>query len=145
MTMKPEKVIELIEDYVEESEIVSDRRLRAITDRDRYKNILESLREEGIRRISTISGTDMGEEIELIYHVSCGDGVLLDLKMDVPIDDLKVRTITDIFPGAILFERELMDLLGVEIEDHPDPRRLVLADDWPEGKYPLRREEVEEG
>ena len=24
--------------------------------------------------------------------------------------------------------------------DLPDPRRLILADDWPEGVYPLRRE-----
>ncbi len=25
-------------------------------------------------------------------------------------------------------------------DGHPDPRRLMLADDWPEGVYPLRRD-----
>ncbi|MHC5035633.1 MAG: NADH-quinone oxidoreductase subunit C [Planctomycetota bacterium] len=37
-------------------------------------------------------------------------------------------------------EREMNDLLGIVFEGHPDPRRLILADDWPEGVYPLRRD-----
>ena len=51
-----------------------------------------------------------------------------------------VRTITGVFPGAIFYEREVHDILGVKFEGHPDPRRLVLPDDWPDGVYPLRKD-----
>jgi Ni,Fe-hydrogenase III component G len=33
-----------------------------------------------------------------------------------------------------------MEMLGVKIENHPNPKRLFLPDDWPEGEYPLRKE-----
>ena len=37
-------------------------------------------------------------------------------------------------------EREFQDLLGIRAEGHPDPRRLVLPDDWPAALHPLRRD-----
>jgi Ni,Fe-hydrogenase III large subunit/Ni,Fe-hydrogenase III component G len=55
-------------------------------------------------------------------------------------DDPKVPSITPVVPAASWAEREFRDLLGIEPEGHPDPRRLVLADDWPEGIHPLRRD-----
>ena len=55
-------------------------------------------------------------------------------------EDLKIESITDIIPGANWAEREFRDAIGVHPEGHPDPRRLLLADDWPEGVYPLRRD-----
>ena len=33
-----------------------------------------------------------------------------------------------------------MDLFGVEFVGHPNPVRFLLADDWPEGVYPYRKE-----
>ena len=50
-----------------------------------------------------------------------------------------VPTICDIIPSATLYERELMELFGVTVEGTPDPARLVLPDEWPEGVYPLRK------
>jgi len=54
--------------------------------------------------------------------------------------DLSVPSITEIIPGANWAEREFRDAVGVHPEGHPDPRRLLLADDWPEGMFPLRRD-----
>jgi Ni,Fe-hydrogenase III large subunit/Ni,Fe-hydrogenase III component G len=51
-----------------------------------------------------------------------------------------IPTITSVVPGAKWAEAEIQDLLGMTVDDHPDPRRLVLPDDWPEGIYPLRKE-----
>ncbi|RLG90884.1 hydrogenase large subunit, partial [Candidatus Bathyarchaeota archaeon] len=51
-----------------------------------------------------------------------------------------VPTITDIIPGAVLYEREVHDLLGVAFEGHPDLSPLVLPEEWPERVYPLRKE-----
>ncbi len=55
-------------------------------------------------------------------------------------DDPKVPSITPEVRAAAWAEREFRDLLGIEPEGHPDPRRLVLADDWPEEIHPLRRD-----
>ena len=51
-----------------------------------------------------------------------------------------VPSITPEVPAAAWAEREFQDMLGIKAEGHPDPRRLVLADDWPEGLHPLRRD-----
>ena len=55
----------------------------------------------------------------------------------MPASDPKVPSITDIINGATLYEREVHDLVGVYPEGHPDPKRLLLSEDWPEGVYPL--------
>jgi Ni,Fe-hydrogenase III large subunit/Ni,Fe-hydrogenase III component G len=39
---------------------------------------------------------------------------------------------------ASRFEREIKDLFGVELLDHPQARRLVLHQHWPEGWFPMR-------
>jgi len=49
-------------------------------------------------------------------------------------------SITGIVPGASWAELEMRDLLGIECEGHPDPRPLVLPDDWPDDVHPLRKE-----
>ncbi len=52
----------------------------------------------------------------------------------------KIPSITPVIPAAAWAEREFRDVIGVEPEGHPDPRRLVVPDDWPAGTYPLRRD-----
>ncbi len=54
--------------------------------------------------------------------------------------DPKIESITELIPGANWAEREFRDAIGVHPDGHPDPRRLMLADDWPEGVFPLRRD-----
>jgi Ni,Fe-hydrogenase III large subunit/Ni,Fe-hydrogenase III component G len=62
------------------------------------------------------------------------------LECSVPDDDARVDSITPVVSGANWAEREFADLIGVKADGHPDPRRMVLADDWPEGVHPLRRD-----
>ncbi|MCJ7614549.1 NADH-quinone oxidoreductase subunit C [Candidatus Bathyarchaeota archaeon] len=88
--------------------------------------------------LSTITGVDLGTEIELNYHMACDGAVTL--KNRIPREKPFTRTITDILPGANLYEREVFDLLGVVFEGHPDLKRLMLPDSWPQGDYPLRRD-----
>lgn len=135
--MKPEKIKELLGDLVEEVETVSERRLSTTADLEKYKDALLELRGTGIQHLTAITGIDLGEEIEVIYHVECRDGTLLNLRTRVSKDQMALPTVTDIFPGAILYERELMEMLGVKVTDHPDPRRLFLPEDWPEDRHPL--------
>jgi Ni,Fe-hydrogenase III component G len=93
----------------------------------------------GMTHITTITAIDVGDDIEILYHFFC-QGVTLSLKTSVPKGNPVIDTITPIMPGAILYEREIQDLLGLKVKDHPDPRRLILPEDWPEGVYPLRKD-----
>ncbi len=88
--------------------------------------------------LSTITGVDLGNEIELNYHMVC-EGTIT-LKNSVPKEKPVTKTITDILPGANLYEREVFDLLGVDFEGHPNLERLLLPENWPQGNYPLRRD-----
>lgn len=49
-------------------------------------------------------------------------------------------SITPFLPQANWFEREIHDLFGLIPEGHPDPRPLVLHEDWPKGNFPLRKD-----
>jgi len=112
------------------------------------KEVISYLKQDlGMTHITTITATDVGEEIEVLYHFLCR-GVTVSLRTSVPKANPAIDTITPIIPGAVLYEREIQDLLGLKVKGHPDPRRLVLPEDWPEGVYPLRKEykvKVEEG
>jgi len=91
--------------------------------------------------ISTISGVDYRDHIELIYHIwSLSLKVEVSIKVDLPRDNPVIETICDVIPGAFLYEREVYDLLGVTFEGHPDLKHSVLPEDWPEGVHPLRKD-----
>jgi len=137
--MNVNEVARLIKRYADDVKIVGARQVFAATDKERYLEALTALRDNDLKHLTTITGADRGEFIEIIYHIHCG-GALLNLKLALPKTDLEIETVTDIFPGAILYERDLMEMLGVQVKGHPDPRRLFLPDDWPAGKFPLRKE-----
>jgi len=93
----------------------------------------------GFTHLSTISGLDAGTGFEMLYHFADADACVT-LRVMLPRECPEVETITPVFPGAILYERELQDLLGIVVKNIPDPRPLVLPDDWPAGNYPLRKD-----
>ena len=66
--------------------------------------------------------------------------VFLVLNVDVDPAQASIPSVADIIPGVGWAEREVRDMIGVEPLGHPDPRRLVLPDDWPDGVHPLRKD-----
>ena len=52
--------------------------------------------------------------------------------------DAHVGTVSSIWPCATWLEREVWDLFGIVFDGHPDPRRLLMPEDW-EG-FPLRKD-----
>ncbi len=137
--MKANEVAKVIKKYVNKVKIVKERRVFATTDKKRCRAAMLALKQRGVQHLLTISGVDRGNAITVVYHLDCNP-VLLSLKFNLPKSKPKVRTVTDIFPGAILYEREQMEMLGIKVEGHPDPSRLFLPDDWPTEVYPLRKE-----
>ena len=92
-------------------------------------------------RFIIATAVDSFHYYEVLYHFSHDQtGTVLTVKALVR--DRKnpsVESIAQFIPGAQWIEREMHDLMGIEFRNHPDMRRLILADDWPQGVYPLRK------
>jgi Ni,Fe-hydrogenase III component G len=93
-------------------------------------------------RFVIATGQDTPAGIEILYHFSFDKtGQMFSAR--ALIEDKKtpqIDSIAPLFRGAEWIEREIWELLGVNFIGHPDLKRLLLADEWPEGKFPLRKE-----
>jgi Ni,Fe-hydrogenase III component G len=75
----------------------------------------------------------------VVYHLSNSEATV-NVRILAPRHDPKIPSVCAVIPGAILYERELQDMFGLKVENIPDPRPLLLADDWPAGEFPLRKD-----
>jgi len=75
-----------------------------------------------------VFGIDTGEGIDVVYHLrSFARDEELTLKAAHDYD-APMRSVWDIFPAAMMPERELAELFGLELVGHPNPRRLLTTD-----------------
>ncbi len=91
-------------------------------------------------RLALVSGHDDGDRLRVVYLFTSGPPdtrVELHLFVD-PVRPTVPSLSGASFPGG-RFERELQDLFGIIPVGHPQPRRLVLHQHWPEGWHPMRR------
>lgn len=127
---------------------ITIKELWAKIDRDSLLRATQTLKELGPFHISIISGADLGEEIELLYHFAVGYGtadgeVMVTLRLSVPKADPVVPSLCGILPGAETTEREKIEFLGVTFAGIPDSRHLFLPEEM--GIHPWRKDEPELG
>jgi len=93
-------------------------------------------------RFVIASGIDAEDCFEVLYHYAYDKlGLIITLKAFIrDRENPAIESIAPILPAAEWIEREIHDILGIDITNHPNLERLILADDWPEGVYPLRKE-----
>ena len=92
----------------------------------------------GYRYYVTATGTETESAFEVIHAVRNLDtNDTLFVKVRVPKDAPEVDSIAFVYAGAEWQEREIWDLFGVTFRAHPDPRRILMPDDYP--GHPLRK------
>ena len=133
------EIREKLKEKIISVEVPRERRIFAYIKTEALKESIKFLKDMGFKHLSTITGVDMEDGIELIYHLALDGSIELSLRLKVQKDDLRVPTITDIIPGAVLYEREVHDMFGVNFEGHPDLSPLILPEKWPRNIYPLRK------
>jgi len=114
----------------------------------RIRSLLSKLRESGYRFLASVHGVDY-------FPHEPRFGVLYELLDMSRVDRLTVKALLDGerpaidsvtpdtpegagWPTANHQEREIFDMLGVEFRGHPDPRRILMPEDY-EG-HPQRRD-----
>jgi NADH-quinone oxidoreductase subunit C len=107
--------------------------------------VLEHLRdvdEEPYGFLASLHGCDyLPEEPRLGVHyqlLSMERVERLNVKTRLTTDEPALRSVVDLFPTASFHEREVYDFFGVEFDGHPDPRRILMPEDY-EG-HPQRRD-----
>jgi NADH-quinone oxidoreductase subunit C len=62
----------------------------------------------------------------------------LRIKAAVEEGDARIDTVSCVWATANWLERECFDLMGIVFNNHPDPRRILMPDDWV--GHPLRKD-----
>ena len=91
-------------------------------------------------RFNTASGIDGRFHMEILYHFIIEEiNLLISLRVKLEkTKKLEIDSLAPIIEATNWIEREMHELLGINFKGHPDLRKLLLPDDWPEGLYPLR-------
>lgn len=76
-------------------------------------------------------GREDGPRFEVVYQLySLAHNHRLRLKVRVDEDDAVVPTAVPLWPIANWLEREVWDMFGVRFAGHPDPRRLLMYEQF---------------
>ena len=116
---------------------------------NRIKDVLRYLKTEAsprYQRLDDLTAVDESArrqrendaDYTMLYHLLSFDSASrLRLKVPLKGPDPVTRSITDIWPSANWYEREIFDLMGVRFKGHPNLRRIIMPFDW-QG-HPLRK------
>jgi len=104
----------------------SDERYRVLYD---LTAVDERNRDEAARR----------GDFTLVYHLMSYDANA-DVRLKVPLrgEYPSIDTVSNLWPAADWYEREVFDMFGIRFDGHPCLRRILMPPDW-EG-HPLRKE-----
>jgi NADH-quinone oxidoreductase subunit C len=93
--------------------------------------------------LSAMTAVDYWPKTDPRFHVvyqltSLSKNLSMQVRVPVPATRPVVPTVSGIFASANWREREVWDMFGIHFDGHPDPRRILMPQDW-EG-HPLRKD-----
>lgn len=108
-----------------------------------YHKYVKSLFDEGYEMMVDLTAVDWFRKKEprfeiIVNLLSLSKNLRKTIKVQVQDDTLTIPSITDIYPGANFYEREVFDMFGIIFENHPELTRILMPDDWI--GHPLRKD-----
>jgi NADH-quinone oxidoreductase subunit C len=147
--MDPSTLISSLQDAVPGAQFESapsvDLQTTMYVSRDELPAVARALRDRPdlaftfLAEVTAVDFWPREPRFELVYIlVSIAHRLRLRVKVRLHGADAHVATVSGVWPAANWLEREVWDLFGIAFDGHPDPRRLLMPEDW-EG-YPLRKD-----
>lgn len=128
-------------DSVRKTQLLGGQKL-AIVAIESVADILEMLKDEHgfdyLVDVTAVHWPKKDKQFEvtwILYSFASNSRVRLKAELA---EGAKVPSATRLYNSANWLEREAYDMFGIEFENHPDPRRILMPDEW-EG-FPLRKE-----
>jgi len=111
-----------------------------LVNRESIRQVTELLKTElGYDYLNYVSSVDCHDYFELVYQLTTlTDNRQVVIKTRCPRGDALVPSITPVYRGADLQEREVFDLMGIRFDGHPNLKRIFLWEGF-QG-YPLRKD-----
>ena len=98
--------------------------------------ILKKDKDLSFKYIRSITGSDFEEHFEIVYSLySFENNWPVNIKVKLDHEKPKVDSIVPVYRGADWFEREILEMLGIDIKGHPGLKPLLLVGD--EDFHPL--------
>jgi len=122
------------------------------TSREKLHEIVQHLKNEvarPYRMLYDITATDdrvrqhrdglPASDFTVIYHLlSFERNEYIRIKVPLQEDSLSLSTITDVWPAANWYEREVWDMFGIKFDGHPFLARILMPNTWV--GHPLRKD-----
>jgi NADH-quinone oxidoreductase subunit C len=99
--------------------------------------------DQAFELLSSVTAVDYVEFFDVVYHltsISRNASAVLKVRL-YGREALSLASVTSVWSGAELQEREIFDLLGVSFDGHPNLKRLLTWEGF-QG-HPLRRDYLE--
>ncbi len=135
-------------DLIVSAEVLRSKRVSAVVKREGFLEVAKSLKGDfGFTHPVSGGAVDYPKEerMQMIYYLLHPDSrFMLTYRVDLPRDDLKLPTLTQVWEAMSFHEREAHEMFGIEFEGHENMIPLLLPPDW-RGGYPLRKDFKGEG
>jgi NADH-quinone oxidoreductase subunit C len=113
---------------------------KELTEKIKVKKVVDGAEKE----VEEVKKTLRPGFLEVVYHLYSMElkhgPVVLRLRTGNRTDHTHLPSLTPLWRGAELQEREVFDLYGVVFDGHPDLRRILMWDDF--AGFPMRRDYV---
>jgi NADH-quinone oxidoreductase subunit C len=134
-----EAVLEVVEHRGETTILLPPEKVPAVA---KFLRDHPALRYNFMADLTAVDWPEREPRFDVVYHLlSLETRAVIRLKTHVgqPGEEHPtVPTISNIWPTADWYEREVYDLFGINFTGHPDLRRIMMPDDWT--SHPLRKD-----
>ena len=95
---------------------------------EEYKEVIKNIKKDGYEMMVDLTAVDWYRKKEprfelVVQFLSVSKNSRKTVKVKINDENLNIPTITDLYPGANFYEREVFDMFGIEFENHPDMTR----------------------
>ena len=118
--------------------------IRLETTPEQLPEFMQALREKELAEqhgFCDATAVEREDTLEIVYRFSLiARPVRVSVHTQVPKAKPVVPTLTHLYKGLLWAEREMAEMFGITFTGHPDPRHLLLPEDWK--GFPLRKDYV---